>query len=115
MQSLIRKGEYGQLHVRLVEAAGIDHQIPQKDNFFLQLPHGNVDDAVAFAFVVALLLLREDEPALPFRQLLKEPLHRKLTTKRVTKIKRKNQSLHLHSKPMLQPDYPHRSLPRSAS
>ena len=114
MQSLVRKGENGQLHVRFAAAAGIDHQIPQKDNFFLQLPHGNVDDAVAFAFVVALLLLREDEPALPFRQLLKEPLHRKLTIKRVTKIKRKK-SLHLHSKPMPQPDYPHRSLPHSAS
>ena len=89
MQSLIRKGEYGQLHVRLVEAAGIDHQIPQKDNFFLQLPHGNVDDAVAFAFVVALLLLREDELALPFRQLLKEPLHGELMRKRAAKIKKK--------------------------
>jgi hypothetical protein len=38
------------------------------------LLHRDVNDAAAFAAIVAWLPLRKDELSLPFRQLLKKPL-----------------------------------------
>jgi hypothetical protein len=55
-------------------AACICYQIPQKNNFFLQLSHCDVDNTPSLALVIALLLLGEDESSLAFGQLLKKPL-----------------------------------------